>query len=198
MAARNGKTATSTKTKSTSSRANGSTAAKASPRVVTQEPVNYEMTTDQRRRVIEALNLHVADQHVLYVKTRKYHWNVVGPHFYSIHKLLESQYEAIADTIDETAERVRMLGGLATGTMTEFCNNARLKEVPGRNPSARDMLADLLADHEAVIRQLREDIDLTDEAKDMPTSDFLTGLSFAHEKMAWMLRSMIDNDETLE
>ncbi|WP_202882325.1 ferritin-like domain-containing protein [Candidatus Manganitrophus noduliformans] len=51
------------------------------------------------------------------------------------------------------------------------------------------MISNLLGDHEAVIRFLRDDLTTCAEKhNDMGTSDFLTGLMEQHEKMAWMLR----------
>jgi starvation-inducible DNA-binding protein len=157
---------------------------------------NIGLKEEQRAGSIAVLNGHLADLHVLYVKLRNYHWNVTGPQFHSLHVLFEEQYTAVAAAIDEVAERVRSLGGFATGTMTEFTKNARLaEEKPGVVPSARDMVATLVGDHEAIIRQLREDVDRTDEEfHDVGTSDFLTGLMEAHEKMAWMLRAHLEGE----
>lgn len=146
-----------------------------------------------REDIGRMLNLLLADQHVLYIKTRNYHWNVVGPHFHSLHEFLEDQYEALADEIDEVAERVRQLGVQASATMTEFVDRARLHEEPGVVPEATVMLKNLLRDHEAVIVQLRKDIDrCADELNDQGTADLLTGIMEKHEKQAWMLRSHLE------
>ena len=60
-------------------------------------------------------------------------------------------------------------------------------------PSARDMLVNLVADHETVIQQLRVDVETcADTYHDMGTNDFLTGLMEQHEKMAWMLRAFVE------
>jgi len=157
---------------------------------------NIGLNDQTRKSVVDILNAINADAHVLYVKTRNYHWNVTGPEFHSLHLLLEQQYEAMAVSIDEIAERARSLHGHATGTMGEFLKLARLhEEKPDTYPPATQMVTNLLADHEAVIRQLREDIDRTgEECHDMGTSDFLTALMEAHEKMAWMLRSFVEGE----
>lgn len=119
-----------------------------------------------------------------------YHWNVKGPHFSELHKFFESQYEELDEIIDETAERARSLGGDSLGTLKEFLTETGLKEKPGDDPEAKKMIAHLLADHEAVIRRLRENLKASaDTYQDMETSDYLTGLMEGHEKMAWMLRS---------
>lgn len=149
-----------------------------------------------RSAEVAMLNKDLADLHVLYTKTRNYHWNVTGPQFYSLHILLEKQYTELAEAIDSVAERTRQLGGFATGTMGEYLQMARLKEEsPAKVPNARTMIATLVGDHEAIIRQLREDIDEADETHDdMTTSDFLTGLAKDHEKMAWMLRAFLEGE----
>jgi len=87
---------------------------------------------------------------------------------------------------------VRALGGRAAGTLEEFRKSARLGEEPGVVPAAREMLAGLLADHEALTRTLRADVDtVSDKLRDVGTADFLTGLLEQHEKSAWMLRAFL-------
>jgi starvation-inducible DNA-binding protein len=147
----------------------------------------------QREGVVGLLSPLLADEYVLYTKTRNYHWNVVGPQFNDLHKFFQDQYEALDDMVDEIAERARMLGGQAVGTLGEFAQLTRLKEHPARYPDAREMLANLLADHEAIIRTLRRDLETAAEQHhDVGTNDFLTGLMERHEKMAWMLRAFLE------
>jgi starvation-inducible DNA-binding protein len=157
---------------------------------------NIGLNEETRKSVVDILNALNADAHVLYIKTRNYHWNVTGPEFHSLHLLLEKQYEAMAESIDEIAERARSLHGHAVGTMGEFLKIARLKEEkPGTYPPSTQMVMSLIADHETVIRQLREDVDRTaNECHDMGTSDMLTGLMESHEKMVWMLRSFVEGE----
>ncbi len=146
-----------------------------------------------REAVVKILNRNLADLYVLYMKTRNYHWNVVGMQFNDLHKFFEAQYEALNESIDEVAERSRSLGGKSVATLREFTKLSQLNEHPGKFPSAPNMIKNLLNDHETVIRTLRQDVDTTNEKHhDTGTSDFLTGLMEGHEKMAWMLRSFLD------
>ena len=150
------------------------------------------LTEANRQAVVKILNTVLADEYVLYTKTRNYHWNVVGPQFNDLHKFFEAQYEELDAFIDEVAERARALGGSALGTLTELARTARLKEEPGKYPDAEGMLSRLLADHESVIRELRADlVTAIDKHGDAGTGDFLTGLMEKHEKMAWMLRAFL-------
>jgi starvation-inducible DNA-binding protein len=155
--------------------------------------LNIGLSEEQREGVVGILNTLLADEYLLYTKTRNYHWNVVGPQFNDLHKFFEAQYTALNEIVDDVAERGRTLGGNAPGTMAEFLKYTRLTEQPGHYPDARDMIADLLADHEALICQLRVDLETcVEKYHDAGTNDFLTGLMEQHEKMAWMLRAFLE------
>ncbi|MGB3694565.1 MAG: Dps family protein [Spirulinaceae cyanobacterium] len=155
--------------------------------------INIGLTKEQRHGVIELLNRDLANLYLLLIKTKKYHWDVVGPQFRSLHELWQEHYEALTISIDETAERVRKLGGYPIGTAEDFVKYSSIKEHPNDLPSATEMVARLVNDHEQVIRDLRGHIDQCgDEFHDEGTADFLTGMMEAHEEMAWMLRSFIE------
>jgi starvation-inducible DNA-binding protein len=155
--------------------------------------LNIGLSEQQRDGVVKILNLLLSDEYLLYTKTRNYHWNVTGPQFNDLHKFFEEQYTELNEVVDDVAERARSLGEWSFGTLTEFTQHTRLTEHPGQYPKAREMIASLLADHEALIRQLRVDLEVCAERyHDMGTNDFLTGLMEKHEKMAWMLRAFLE------
>ena len=156
---------------------------------------NLGLNNEQREGVVKILNTLLSDEYVLYTKTRNYHWNVVGLQFNDLHKFFEEQYTQLNLIVDEVAERARTLGGWSLGTLAEFTQQTRLKEHPGKYPNAQDMISNLLADHEAIIRYLREDLEtVADKYHDIGTNDFLTGLMEQHEKMAWMLRAFLEGE----
>ncbi|WP_250125417.1 Dps family protein [Chroococcidiopsis sp. CCMEE 29] len=158
-------------------------------------PLNIGLTDEQRTGVINLLNRDLSDAYLLIIKTKKFHWDVVGPQFRSLHQIWEEQYQMLSDNIDSLAERVRALGGFPIGTAQGFLNNASLKEEPDNIPLATEMVARLVNDHEQVIRNLREHVDACSEQfHDEGTADFLTGLMEQHEEMAWMLRSFIEGE----
>ncbi|WP_069789496.1 Dps family protein [Cyanobacterium sp. IPPAS B-1200] len=162
------------------------------------ETINIGLTDKQRQGVINLLNQSLADTYVLLVKTKKYHWDIVGPQFMTLHKLWHAHYEALTINVDVIAERIRTLGGYPVGTMKGFLKICSLKEHPGDVPSATEMVSQLLEDHQKVVRNLREQVkQCSKEFKDEGTADFLTGLMEQHEQIAWMLRSFIEG-ETLK
>jgi starvation-inducible DNA-binding protein len=142
-------------------------------------------------QVAGLLNKLLSNEFILYTKTLKVHWNVEGKHFGSLHEFFKQQYEAMLDIVDEVAERARALGVMSFGTIKEFAQHGTLPEHPGENPDDLGMILWLLQDHEAIIRQLRKDVDTTAQLNDMGTNNFLAGLMERHEKMAWMLRSFL-------
>ncbi len=138
---------------------------------------------------ITMLSIVLADEMTLYIKTRKFHWNVAGESFMELHKLFQAQYTELEETIDEIAERINKLGGKTIGTMKEFVALTRLKESPNKYPEQKDMMKELLHDHDSVIGLLREDIEAcAKKSNDVGTVDFLTGVLQQHETTAWILR----------
>lgn len=157
--------------------------------------VNDGLSEDQQQGVVELLRMALADQHVLYMRMRNYHWNITGPQFQPLHELIEEQYDQIAEAIDDTAERIRQYGAFAPGTLTEMLKITRLAEEPGEVPTAREMVAHLVADHEAIIRQLREDNKLAgDTYQDVAVEDYFVNLIQDHQKMAWLLRAHLEGE----
>ena len=131
----------------------------------------------------------LADEMILYIKTRKFHWNVTGKSFMELHKLFEGQYTQLETAIDEIAERINKLGSNTIGTLKEFSSRSTLKESPGKYPTENQMIKELLGDHETCIIALRKNVDkCADSFGDAGTADFLTGMMIEHETIAWTLR----------
>ncbi len=141
-------------------------------------------------KVAHALNGILADEFLLYLKTRNAHWNVEGSDFHTMHKFFEEQYEQLDETMDEVAERIRMLGHYPPATMKSYLELTHLTEQSREKNDSAGFIKELLGDHESIIIKLRENINLfAGELNDLGTSDFITGVMETHEKMAWMLRA---------
>ena len=159
------------------------------------QSINIGLTEEQRQGVVNLLNQDLADAYLLVIKTKKYHWDVVGPQFRTLHELWDEHYMTISTNIDAYAERTRMLGGYPIGTAKGFLESATLREHPGDLPTADDMVQRLVSDHEQIIRNLRDHIDQCgDKFHDEGTADFLTGIMEQHEEMSWMLRSFLEGN----
>jgi len=146
------------------------------------------------QRVAGALAHVLADTFSLYLKTHNFHWNVTGPMFHTLHVMFEEQYNELWLAVDEIAERIRSLGVVAPGTYREFSKLTYLQE-PNGPANATAMIAELLRDHETAARTVRSALSVARTTVDAPTEDLLTQRLAAHEKAAWMLRSLL-GDET--
>ncbi|SIS72670.1 starvation-inducible DNA-binding protein [Zobellia uliginosa] len=151
---------------------------------------NIGISEENRQAVADELTKLLADEYVLYTKTRNAHWNVEGADFYDKHKFFEGQYEQLSETIDRVAERIRSLGHYAPATLKDFLALTHLTEKNHNDNSPLGFIKELLEDHETLCIHLRENIvPFADKYKDLGTSDFITGLLEDHEKTAWFLRS---------
>ena len=150
--------------------------------------VNIGLTKKELELSKKNLTIVLSNEMILYIKTRKFHWNVAGNSFMELHKLFEDQYNALEKTIDEVAERISELGNKVIGTMKEFLEHATLEESSSFSTQDK-MLTQLLKDHETVISDLRKMVEnMEKSSKDYGTIDFLTALILSHESNAWILR----------
>lgn len=143
-----------------------------------------------RERITAGLARLLADSYLLLVKTHGFHWNVTGPQFTSLHAMFMTQYTELQTAVDEIAERIRALGVVAPGSYAQFAQLASIPEEPGA-PSADVMVRQLVGDHEALARAIRDLLPIAAEGKDEASVDLLVGRLGLHEKTAWMLRSLV-------
>ncbi|HEU4835966.1 MAG TPA: DNA starvation/stationary phase protection protein [Pyrinomonadaceae bacterium] len=147
------------------------------------------------QRVADALSNVLANTFIMYLKTHNFHWNVTGPMFHTLHQMFEEQYNELWLAVDAIAERIRSLGFTAPGSYGEFAKLTYLQESPvARN--ATEMIAELLRDHETTARTVRSALAVARTAVDAPTEDLLTQRLAAHEKAAWMLRSLLADERS--
>jgi len=148
------------------------------------------ISKDNLTKVAHILNGFLADEFLLYLKTRNAHWNVEGSDFHAMHKFFEGQYEQLDEIMDEVAERIRSLGHYAPATLKAYLELTHLTEQVREKNDSAGFIKELLGDHESIVTRLRENVNhIANDLQDAGTSDFITGLMETHEKMAWMLRA---------
>lgn len=154
------------------------------------DKMNTGLDAKYRGEMSEALTGILSDTYRLTIKSHIYHWNVVGPLFKPLHELTEQHYAALFAAADIIAERIRALGHLAPDSLADAAGFAPSK-TSVQNLTAEDMVSDLIADHEAAVRTMREVAGKADESDDPVTADMLTERLAFHEKALWMLRAHI-------
>ena len=157
-------------------------------------PSAVEGGRQDRREVAKALPHVLADTYTLYLKTHNYHWNVTGPMFRTLHLMFEEQYRELWEAADHVAERIRALGFNAPGAHKEFSTLTSLHEAEGI-PAAKEMIRQLVRDHETAARTVRWALSVARSAVDAPTADLLTERLTAHERAVWMLSSLLAEEK---
>lgn len=156
-----------------------------------------DANNDKVTRLAQGLEGVLADSYVLYNALQVSHWNVVGPHFHSLHQLFEEQYTELAGAIDEIAERIRTLGFFTRGTLNELVSMSRIEQV-GDLRSDTEMLEHLIGAQQQLVHRIREVQGLAEEAVDEASLDLMVERQAVHEKATWMLKSQAgESFETL-
>lgn len=155
-----------------------------------------EIPKQNNEVVVTFLNLLLADEYVLYTKTRTAHWNIDGENYFELHVLIENQYNTINIMIDDIAEQIRSLGHFALGSLKDFLSIAQMSDDNHNFSKTNEIFETLQTDHEAIIGILKHEIvSISNQLNDNNTATLLTGLLEQHKKMAKMLRFLSSNPE---
>lgn len=159
--------------------------------------LNRQLADNQQQIVVKILKVLLADEAVLFIKLRNYHWNVTGTNSYPFHAPFEDQSNEIADVVDNVAERIYHYSGVSVpGAMDELIQNAHLGGEINKYSDARTMMVNLVADHDEIVRSLYENIESLDEqighGVESELLALLTSLLLRHQDMAWVLQIYLD------
>lgn len=148
-----------------------------------------EIPNQNKEVVVAFLNILLANEYVLYTKTRNSHWNLDGPNYFELHVFLENQYIALDEMIDEIVEQIRSLGHFAMGSMKDFLSVAQMSEDNRNYSNSAHILENLLSDHETIIKSIQKGIFMiSNELKDQETVVFVSGIMEQHQKMARLIK----------
>jgi starvation-inducible DNA-binding protein len=147
-------------------------------------------TAKKDTRIVDGLNLVLADSYALMALTHLAHWNVEGADFFPLHKAFEGQYEDLFEAVDEVAERVRALDAYAIGGLGTLAKVAQMNEFKSPMPQ-KDYVAALIVAHEKVVDDATRTRNVSGEANDLQTQDLMIKRLQWHEKSLWMLKSYL-------
>jgi starvation-inducible DNA-binding protein len=155
-----------------------------------EAPIDIGVERGDRKQLAHEIATALADTYVLYGQTQSVHWNAAGPLFYSVHKLTETQYEDMAEAIDELAERIRAIGFPAPGGLTRMLAMSGMDKHP-EPQTTEEMIRQLIAGNEHCAKTLRSAVKSAERSDDVRTADLLTERIGRHEENSWMLRSIL-------
>ena len=142
-------------------------------------------------QLIQQLKVILGTNFALYLKSHNYHWNIEGSNFPQYHDFLKNFYTQVFDQVDLLAEHIRYLDSYTPGSMQRFLELADIEEAVDVVPSALMMISQLKQDNDRFIIHLRAGIAAAEQAGEPAVSNFLQELLGAHQKNAWMMRSII-------
>ena len=147
------------------------------------------LSAKTRTQVAAILNQSLADLSDLYSQTKQAHWNVRGRLFYSLHKLFDDLADTVEEHLDDIAERVTALGGVAQGTIRQTAASSRLPEFPSEQKDELAFATALRDRYAFAANETRKAIDVTARLGDADAADLLTGISRDLDKALWMLEA---------
>jgi starvation-inducible DNA-binding protein len=150
----------------------------------------------QQTALVKALNREQANTLVAYLNYKKYHWMTFGPLFRDVHLLFDEQGADVFAMLDELAERSLMLDGEPIGDPADYLKTATVKPSVGQL-TVREMIAEAIATHELVIKEMHEDTEAATEAGDIGTADLYTRLVQVHQKHRWFLKEFLQKGDGL-
>ncbi len=167
---------------------------KAKPKADLAEKLNTHNKPNDA--IVTGLQKQVANAFILYLNYKHYHWQTFGPLFRDLHRLFDEFAEEIYGTIDEMAERVRMIGQNPVSRIEEFLQTASISSA-AQSTDMREMIREANQNSLQIIKEMREAIKVADEADDPGTADVLTTFVQIHEKQEWWLRDILEKRDGL-
>src|SRR5262245_1232325 len=151
-----------------------------------------ELTRDNRpdSPIVQELRRQVANTFVLYANYKHYHWQTFGPLFRDLHKLFDGFAEDVLSTLDELAERVRMIGQDPPAHLIEAADLASVSPAAPHS-NMREMVEEADRNAVVVIGELRKAAKTADELNDPGTVDLFSKIVQIHEKHEWWLRDIL-------
>ena len=158
-------------------------------------PTKNDLPVEKRTALAQLLNERLADLIDLGLQAKQAHWNVKGPTFIALHELFDSVAEEIEVFVDDVAERVVALGGIAEGTIGIVGKRTKLAAYPPNITSGRDHVEALSTALATVGKAVRADIDRATELGDADTADLFTGISRDIDKKLWFVEAHLQGEK---
>jgi starvation-inducible DNA-binding protein len=150
------------------------------------------LPAEARTESCQLLNEILADTMVLYSLYKKHHWLVAGPTFYQLHLLFDKHADEQNELVDQLAERVQSLGGIAVGDPRHAAELTTIERPPNGAEEVPAMIHRLLDAHETIIEKVRKAIKKTEKSEDWGSNDLLMGdVLRTHELQVWFVSSHV-------
>jgi starvation-inducible DNA-binding protein len=164
----------------------------------TQLATDTDLSPQEAKAITEAVNPLIADAFALYVKTKNFHWHLYGSHFRDYHLLLDEQADAIFESIDIMAERVRKVGGTTIRSISHIGQLQTIEDDNSNVVPAGEMVRILMKDNGHIAKMIRDAIMVCDKNRDSPTSNLLQDILDKTERRKWFLYEVVQGSKNTE
>jgi starvation-inducible DNA-binding protein len=158
-------------------------------------PTRIDLSPDTREYIVGMLNQQLATLTDLFTQTKHAHWNVKGPNFWGLHKMFDKLAEGVVEHVDEVAERLTALGGVAHGTARMAGANTRLEEFPEDVHAGLEVVRVIADRYGAAGKAARQGIAQSEEHGDADTADLLTQISRFLDQSLYFIESHLQSEE---
>jgi starvation-inducible DNA-binding protein len=157
-----------------------------------------DLKPEEVQAVTEAVNPLIADAFALYTKTKNFHWHLAGSHFRDYHLLFDEQADAIFESIDTLAERVRRIGGTTIRSITHISQLQTIEDDNDDFVPPEQMFQRLINDNRHIAQMQRAAIEICDNNRDTPTGNLLQEILDQTEKRIWFLYEVSQGGHNME
>jgi starvation-inducible DNA-binding protein len=164
----------------------------------TQLATETDLSPQEAKAITDAVNPLIADAFALYVKTKNFHWHLYGSHFRDYHLLLDEQADAIFESIDIMAERVRKVGGTTIRSISHISQLQTIEDDNSNAVPAGEMVRILMKDNGHIAKMIRNAITVCDKNRDSPTSNLLQDILDKTERRKWFLYEVVQGSKNTE
>ena len=145
------------------------------------------LSSDVRMFSCQQLNHTLADTQILYSLYKKHHWLMRGPTFYQLHLLLDKHAGEQLALVDQLAERVQTLGGVAVGDLRHVAELTCLPRPPDGVEEVPAMLSRLLEAHERILVHAHDAARVLEQGDDGTNDLLVSDIIRTGELQAWFL-----------
>jgi starvation-inducible DNA-binding protein len=164
----------------------------------TQLATKTDLSSQEVKAITEAVNPLIADAFALYVKTKNFHWHLYGSHFRDYHLLFDEHADAIFESIDIMAERVRRVGGTTIRSISHIGQLQTIEDDNSTVVAAGEMIRILMEDNGHIAKMIRDAITVCDKNRDSATSNQLQDILDKTERRKWFLYEVLQGSKNTE
>ncbi|EKB61735.1 Dps family protein [Bergeyella zoohelcum] len=148
------------------------------------------LSIEDTQKIVEKLNVLLANYSVFYQNTRGAHWNIKGEQFFTLHPKFEELYDGLVLKIDEIAERILTLGGVPNHNYSDYLKNSTIQESREVN-DANSCVKNILDSFKILITLQRELLEIAGDAGDEGTNSQMSDYISEQEKDVWMYNAYL-------